>query len=230
MLVLGVLALRLALTDAYLAYVRPGMKLLLIGAGAVLVALGGTVLLGRRAWSGDVPDHDDTAGHRHAPMVAWLLILPVLAIALVAPAPLGAFAAARAANQPPGPAPISFDPLPARRDGAVDLTLKDFTARAFYDRRSLSGVPVRLLGFAAPDPHGGGFLLVRFVLTCCAADGRPVKVAIRGVAPPYPATNTWVELVGTWRPTAIEAEDPPPPELVAASVRPIPPPTEPYLT
>jgi uncharacterized repeat protein (TIGR03943 family) len=153
----------------------------------------------------------------------------VLAIALVAPAPLGAFAAGRQPANALVPPAAPLPPLPAPTAGAVDLTLSEFGLRAVYDEhRSLAGVPVRLVGFAAPAREGDGFLLVRFVLTCCAADGRPVRVAIRRTNPPYPKPDTWVEVVGTWRPGPAGGESGRPPELIAQQVRPVPAPERPY--
>jgi uncharacterized repeat protein (TIGR03943 family) len=240
MLALGVLAIRLALSDAYLAYVKPGLKPFLILAGLVLVGLGGAVLLDwRRLGEGHGDGDTDGESERHsynhghgrgpAPAVAWLLVLPVLAIALIAPAPLGAFAARRQPANVFVPPAAALPPLPAPTGGAVDLTLSEFGLRAIYDaQRSLAGVPVRLVGFAAPDPQGDGYLLVRFVLTCCAADGRPVRVAIRGAEPPYPKADTWIEVIGTWRPGPTGGESGRPPELVAQQVRPVPAPERPY--
>ena len=36
-----------------------------------------------------------------------------------------------------------------------------------------------------------GFLLTRFLVSCCAADGVPIQVAVRGVETAYP-DDTWV--------------------------------------
>ncbi|HEV7686041.1 MAG TPA: TIGR03943 family protein, partial [Acidimicrobiia bacterium] len=188
-LALGALALRLGLTDAHLAYIRPAMGPVLALAGAVLVVLGGVVLLrpGRVAQVGATETH---GGHDHAgaSRVGWLLVAPILAIAVVVPRPLGAFAANRAAATLPPRARADFGPLPPAGvpGGPVDLSLKEFVGRAIYDEgRSVRGAPVRLVGFVTPDARGGGFLLTRFVVTCCAADARPLRVAIRGVAPPW---------------------------------------------
>jgi uncharacterized repeat protein (TIGR03943 family) len=93
----------------------------------------------------------------------------------------------------------------------------------------LKGVPVRLIGFAAPVAAGDGFLLTRFVLTCCAADARPVRVAVRGAGPPWPAPDTWLEVVGTWRAERRDAEDEHPPVLDASELRSVPAPANPYL-
>ena len=236
LLALGALALRLGLTDAHLAYIRPAMGPLLALAGAVLVLLGVVVLLhpqGRGAAVGGTT-HGLGDGHDHtgASRVAWLLVAPILAIAVVVPRPLGAFAANRAASTLPPVTRAAIGPLPrpAVPGGPVDLTLKEFVGRAVYDQgRSLRETPVRLLGFVTPDSRGGGFLLTRFIVTCCAADARPLRVAIRGLAPPWPAQDTWLEVTGTWRPEVRDVEDQRPPIVDTTGVQAVSPPASPYL-
>jgi uncharacterized repeat protein (TIGR03943 family) len=234
LLALGALALRLGLTDAHLAYIRPAMGPVLALAGAVLVVLGGVVLLrpGLRVASVGGATHGHGHDHAGTSRVAWLLIAPILAIAVVVPGPLGAFAANRAAATLPTPTRADFGPLPAPAvpGGPVDLSVKEFVGRAVYDQgRSVRGAPVRLQGFVTADARGGGFLLTRFIVTCCAADARPLRVAIRGLAPPWPAPDTWLEVTGTWRPEQRTAEDTRPPILDATDLRPIPAPASPYL-
>jgi len=235
LLALGALALRLGLTDAHLAYIRPAMGPVLALAGAVLAVLGGVVLLrpGRGAASAAAVQ---AAGHGHdhigTSRVAWLLVAPILAIAIVVPRPLGAFAANRAAATLPPPSRADLGPLPAPAvpGGPVDLSLKEFVGRAVYDQgRSVRGRPVRLEGFVTPDARGGGFLLTRFIVTCCAADARALRVAVRGLAPPWPVPDTWLAVTGTWRPEQRTAEDQRPPVLDATDLRPIPAPAGPYL-
>jgi uncharacterized repeat protein (TIGR03943 family) len=225
---LGALALRLGLTDAHLAYIQPLMGPALALAGAVLALLGGVVLL--RAGRGRDHDH---GGHNHdhgtASRVGWLLVAPILAIAVVAPSPLGAFAANRAPTTLPTPT-RDFGPLPAATAGAVDLPLTEFVGRAVYGQgRSLHGVPVRLVGFATSDSRREGFLLTRFVISCCAADARPVRVAIQSGQPPWPAPDTWLEVTGTWRPETRSAEDTRPPSLDLTGLRTVPAPANQYL-
>jgi len=227
-LALGALALRLGLTDAHLAYIRPHMGPPLAVAGAVLVVLGGVVLL-RSGRGRPAEGHDHGPDHGAASRVGWLLVAPILAIAVVAPSPLGAFAANRAPTTLPTPT-RDFGPLPAASGGGVDLSLTEFVGRARYGQgRSLQGTPVRLVGFVAGDTRGGGFLLTRFVISCCAADARPVRVAIRGGEPPGPAPDTWLEVTGTWHPETRSAEDSRPPILDLTSLRTVPAPANPYL-
>lgn len=234
LLALGALSVRLGVTDAHLAYIRPAMGPVLAAAGAVLAALGGAVLLRpegpRRAAAGGGLHgaHGDAGSSR----VAWLLVAPILAIALVVPRPLGAFAARRAAASLSRPTRADYGPLPkpAVPGGPIDLTVKEFVGRARADRgRFLQGAPVRLIGFVTPDSRGGGFLLTRFVVTCCAADARPIRVAVRGVSPPWPAADTWLAVTGQWRPEVWTAEDQHPPVLDATVTAPVAAPASPYL-
>jgi uncharacterized membrane protein YcgQ (UPF0703/DUF1980 family) len=36
------------------------------------------------------------------------------------------------------------------------------------------------------------------VLTCCAADGRPIKIGLGGTAPIDAPANSWVQVVGVY--------------------------------
>jgi uncharacterized repeat protein (TIGR03943 family) len=140
----------------------------------------------------DGPEHD----HGHGPRVAWLLLLPIFAIFLVAPPALGSYAAGRGGNdiaQPQGDS--SFAPLP---DGdPVTTTLADYATRAIWDQgRSLQARRIRLLGFVSPRP-GGGYYVTRLVITCCAADARPIKIAVQGQAGQF-APDSWIAVTGSY--------------------------------
>jgi uncharacterized repeat protein (TIGR03943 family) len=83
-------------------------------------------------------------------------------------------------------------PLPAPINGAVELTLTEFATRALYAPDSLAGTPLRLSGFALPEQDS--WSLARIALSCCAADGRPVRV--KAVGAPAPPADSWVVLEG----------------------------------
>jgi len=227
----GVVA-RMALADTYLLYVKAGMRPLLLLSAAVLLVLGGLRLAASLRSPRAGEHHPDLGGE----WAGWLLVVPVLAVALVTPSPLGAFAAGRSAPRPPVVAAgSSFEPLAPGPDGVADLTVTNFLRRALFDeRRSLDGARVRLVGLVAPDPSitpgsPGGFRLTRFVLTCCAADARPMQVAVRSLPATVPPTDAWVEVVGTWRPGSGAARAGGPlPELDAERVGQVRRPAEPY--
>ena len=208
LLAVGGIAIRLGVTNAALAYVRPGMRPLLAVAGTFLVVMG--LLTVRRAFRGqpdelDLHGHaDDGHGHQpgHGPAVAWLLTLPLLALLLIAPPPLGAFAANRQSDRPLADTGSEFGPLPEpAADGTIPLKVSDYVYRALYDKKeSLKGKTVQLTGFVtkAEEP-GAAFQLTRFMIACCAADGQAIDVVVR-TDQPAPPVDTWLELVGTWEP------------------------------
>jgi uncharacterized repeat protein (TIGR03943 family) len=228
LVLVGGAVLRISLGGTYLRYVKEGLQPFLLAAGAVLVALGVLALVGGRGrdpWhgAGEGPGH----GPDHGPAVAWLLVLPVLAIFLVAPPALGSYAAARDANAIAAPTGESdFPPLP---DGEpVRVSLMDYATRAVWDEgRTLAGRTVRLTGFVTPR-EGGNWYLTRIALTCCAADGLALKVDVRG-APDYPA-DTWVEVTGRWVPGGGVMNDEAIPRVEATDVVEVAQPRNPYDT
>ncbi|MBW3609791.1 MAG: TIGR03943 family protein [Actinobacteria bacterium] len=206
LLAVGGITIRLGVTDAALAYVKPGIQPLLAVAGGFLVVIGLLTVI--RAFRGK-PDELDLHGHAdhghghqpgHGPAVAWLLTLPLLALLLIAPPPLGAFAASRQSDRPPAVTGSDFGPLPEpAADGAIPMKVSEYVYRALYDEQeSLKGKTVRLTGFVttAEEP-GAAFQLTRFMLACCAADGQAVNVVVR-TDQPAPPVDTWLELDGTW--------------------------------
>lgn len=215
---------RLALTGAHRRYVRPGLALYLVASGALLiVAAAFTWWRGRSALAGDHDDdhHDHDDGHRPS-RVGWLLVAPVAVLFVVAPPALGSFALSRSmATVSPGGG--SFTDL--HGPGPVEMLVKEFDERAF-DRGGVSfaGVPVRMIGFVARD-DGEGFLIARFQIACCAADGRANAARILGFSGPAPSTDAWVEVIGRFEAGAGDQEAP---RLRVESVRPVAIPDDPY--
>jgi uncharacterized repeat protein (TIGR03943 family) len=243
---MGAVAVRLVQTGLYLRYLKPGMGPWLAATGVALAVLGGLTLLeGRRRHraapaamvdgSGHAPGDGDAhhaTGHG-APSVAWLLLLPILTLSFVAPQALGSYAANRQSVRIPEPSSPEFPPLPEEVDGAVPIRFLDFLTRAVYDeKRSLEGVRVRMSGFAMPDIRDArGFLLARFLLACCAADGRAMKLDVVGWRGEDPPADSWLVVEGTWVPRDPPGEGDPQdfiPELRLLSWERIPAPRDPY--
>ncbi|MFF9058812.1 TIGR03943 family putative permease subunit [Streptomyces sp. NPDC014882] len=227
---LGASLLHAGTTDLYLRYVKAGLRPLLLAAGAVLVA---TALA--TAWyewrathrkeDPATPRSQDRRSHPE-PGVSWLLVLPLLALILVAPPALGSYSATRAGTalqEPPAyPALPAADPL--------RLGLADYAARAAYDDgRTLTGRRIQLTGFLALDRDGTPYL-VRMALNCCAADAQPVKVGLTGRIPPVLQPDTWLVITGTYTPHRVKdpVNDGPIPFIEVAEARPTPTPKDPY--
>ncbi len=138
-----------------------------------------------------------------APAVGWLLLLPLLVLIAVAPTGLGAAAASRVEAFTPNERLSRFEPLDASA-GPVDMRVYDFLERAVWDPdASLDGVTVRLEGLVVNDDRTpDGFMLTRFLVSCCAADGIPLQVALRGVDQTF-EDDTWVVAEVVWRPPEV---------------------------
>jgi uncharacterized repeat protein (TIGR03943 family) len=223
LLLAGGALLRISLlSDLYLRYVKPGLRLPLIASGALLVLLGLAGALRDRHPAHQAAEPDHGHPHPHAdgvPRSAWLLILPVLLLLFFAPPALGSFIAAR-----DGSGAIArrtaFAELPPR--GVVPLSLSDFTARALWDdKESLRGRTVLLTGFVVPGADGT-WQLSRVIVSCCAADAQVVKIQVRGLA--APPADTWVQVTGVWRPDPGAQL----PVLDAAALTRVPAPSNPY--
>jgi len=206
MLLFGGAIVRASVTDLYLRYVKEGLRPFLIAAGALLVA--GAVMT---LWSeltdrpGPGPGHDaETAGHdhpHHEPRVGWLLILPVVGLLLVAPPALGSYAAGQAGTVLTAPTSDSDYPVLPPGDPAP-VSLLDYASRAVFDGgKTLTGRTLQLTGFLTSGPDGEP-MLTRIVLSCCAADGRPIKIGLTGDVPTGVPADTWVRVLGGYSPRA----------------------------
>jgi putative membrane protein len=214
---MGVAVLRASSTDLYLRYVKAGLRPLLLVAGIVLIAAAVATVwyelkaarAGReeqrdgRCGDGehghgqdvDGQDADGQLGHGHRePRVSWLLVLPLLALILVAPPAPGSYSAMRAGTALK-PLP-DFPALPS--SGTLRLDVGDYAGRAVFDHgRRLGDRRIKMTGFVALD-RGGAPYLTRMVLNCCAADAQPIKVRLSGELPPTLQPDTWLEVTGTY--------------------------------
>lgn len=217
---LGTALTRVSLTDLYLRYVKQAMQPFLLATGILLFVLGLWALWdllreGRSETASDSVAAVDVGaeahdGHDHGGMrIAWLLMLPVLSILLIAPPALGAFTAERENSTVAAPGTdFGFDPLPAT--DPVVLTLNDYAIRAVWDTPgALAGRTFEMVGFVTPIPAAKlpadtpagepvNWWLTRLSLACCAADANATKiVAVGGEELP---ANTWVRVTGRWIP------------------------------
>ncbi|MFZ4486029.1 MAG: TIGR03943 family putative permease subunit [Candidatus Nanopelagicales bacterium] len=210
LLLVGIATLRISWGTTYLNYVKESMRPWLLVSGVILVVLGAWLLIDAmraRPASGAKGDEPGTPtegaddGHAHSgPRAAWLLLIPVLTIFLVAPPALGAYSASRDTTNSIA-TDRSMAPLPP--GDPVTLYLSDYVTRAVWDGgRTLVGRSVSLTGFVLAQPDGS-WLLARMQLNCCAADAFASKV--RPVNTPPDAglltEGSWVTLTGTWIPS-----------------------------
>jgi uncharacterized repeat protein (TIGR03943 family) len=187
LLLVGAAVFRASVTDLYLRYVKEGLRPFLIAAGVLLIA-GGVMTL----WYEFKGVKEDDHGHRLG--TAWLLVVPVLALLMVVPPALGSFAAGRTGTSLPQAS--DFGPMPAGDPAKISVI--EYASRAVFDHgRSLGERRVRMTGFLVPGPNGQVYL-TRMILTCCAADARPVKVGLTGDVPTGLKPDTWVDVTGQY--------------------------------
>lgn len=227
LVLLGGALLKISFTGAYLNYVKAAHQWLLIAGGAVMVLLAlvsiARDLLDARA--AQVAGHE---GHSHASAGAWLLMLPVLAVFLVAPPALGADAVTRAGGNRPPVIDTSevFPPLPP--GDVIPLTLTEFSARAAWDKgNSLNDRKIQLTGFIARE--GSVTYIARVTIGCCAADGFPLKARLDDN--PDVATlpaDTWINAVVTVKPNTSTRDNDFTPATTTHTLTQIPQPEDPY--
>ena len=214
---------RIALSGAYLNYVKSGMKPYLLVSAAVLLALGAMALVDalrkperhlatlpsmpttrvglrapsmlRRPEAIDVTGHND--GHDHGSMRAAWLLLPVAAIFLIAPGPW--VPTPRHDRRRVSPHRVRASNSIRCPPGIPWPSAGRFRDASHLGRRQdARGRTVDLVGFVTPTSDGQ-WQLTRMSLTCCAADAVTVKVQPKGDVAPLPA-NAWVTVTGTYEP------------------------------
>ena len=235
LILVGGAVLRITIGDTFLNYVQEAMRPWLLLSGGILVVLGVLALIdsirqGRAADDEQTPhdepqEHDDGHGHGHGgPRAAWLLLLPVLAIFLIAPPALGAYAAARDVNNSAPTGEAKAPPLPPGDPAPV--TVAEYVGRAVWDDGlTLVDRTVEMTGFVTPDP-AGGWWISRMAVACCAADAIASKVKVLEV-PDLPA-DTWVTITGRWVPGGGTKTDTAIPLIEVLTLEEVPQPKNPY--
>ncbi|MEQ0560948.1 TIGR03943 family protein [Amycolatopsis sp. NEAU-NG30] len=246
LILLGGALVKIAVNGDYLRYVKPAQQPWVIAGGAVMVLLGAVAivrdLLAARAKvaagaePGTAPDLPEAAGHgaadhghAHSTRPAWLLLVPVLAVFLVAPPALGSDSVIRTESRAPSSAAAAnaaaFPPLPA--GDVVPLAVNEFVSRAGWDKAgTLDDRTVALTGFVVHTE--GNTLLARLVISCCAADAFPVTVRLRGGEADHLASDTWIKVTGRVVPGTATKENSYTPDFTPASVTTVPTPKDPY--
>lgn len=230
LVLLGGALLKISFTGIYTRYVKPSHQWLLIVAGVVMVALAAVSIVREIKGARDLDDH----GHVHNARSAWLLLLPVLAVFLVAPPALGADsvsrssgnqAAAAAVPSTEGEGSALFPELPP--GDPIAVTLSDFAARAAWDRgHSLDNRDARLVGFVVQE--GDDTYVARLAIGCCAADAFPVKVKLTGKELSHLADDSWIDVVVRLRPGTATKANEYVPAVTVHEVRQVPEPEDPY--
>jgi uncharacterized repeat protein (TIGR03943 family) len=93
--------------------------------------------------------------------------------------------------------------LPKNKQGQVQAQVVDFlyAAKLPEVREQLENQPVEVIGQLMPaktnNPKGNRCVVVRMMMTCCAADAQPVALPIEPQQMPDLPDMTWVKVTGT---------------------------------
>ena len=170
------------------------------------------------------------AGHRTARParsdVAGLaaLLLPIVAVATIPSADLGALAASRKSISGVGAAAAISppEPKPGHAPSFIDIHYANESADYAAAVGIVDGIELELTGFVSQETSSGTFELARFYVSCCAADAIPYSVLVSFEDGSY-ELNRWLRVRGT------VAETPDGFLLQADSIDPVEPPDDPYL-
>jgi uncharacterized repeat protein (TIGR03943 family) len=223
LILLGGALLKLSFTDMYLRYVKAGLQPLLIAAGATMILLACLAIV--RDLRGAQEVHDD---HEHkSSRSPWMLLLPVLAVFLIAPPALGADTVNRSDRNAAQEAK-SANGFAALPEGAViPLSLGEFVTRtAWDDSGSLDNRVVKLTGFVVRK--NDSTYVARLAISCCAADASPIKVRMTGAGFDSMPTDQWVEVTGKVVPKSATKETAYVPTFTVAEIAPIATPVDTY--
>jgi uncharacterized repeat protein (TIGR03943 family) len=223
LVLVGGALVKITLDGTYLRYVKPTAQPFVLTAGVVIIALGMVAIVR------DVVAAPGDHGHHHAGHWAWLLMLPVLTIFLIAPPALGADSVLRAGNRTAPSiaqqAAAAFPPLP--KDVVVPMSMSEFITRSVWDTSdSLDGRTVALTGFVV---HDNGFdYVARLVITCCAADATPMRVMLTGQLAARLPNDQWVQVAGRLRRGSATTANGYTPTLTVVSLTTVTAPADPY--
>lgn len=205
----GIFILSLFLRNVMTLYINPGYVLPTTVAGAVLVAL--AVVRATRPSATACADDccADSAcdcNHDSVKMRTYALLgLPLLLAALFPPRSLADFSANQRGPQVAGMTVLHGASSVKRVSLSVDtrgFSMMDWVGALSADPnpRDYSGKPVRISGVVlhAPGSVPSGYIMViRYMVTCCIADARPVGLVVRDSSHGSLKDNQWVTVEGT---------------------------------
>lgn len=202
-----------------LFYVRAGMTLPLVAAGAVLVGLGLAAMT-------------QMAVPHHVPKSVIIVAVPIIFLLVIQPGPLSVDtglaydgfgrAPVRSSIVIPRSAVVGADASVEQiGDHAVEVDPGQFLYAVEQQSAKFGTVAVRMIGQVDVDSDGVS-RLVRFRIICCAADA--IRVSVKLDDPLELEAGTWVSVTGQWDGDTTD------PGLRVASAVEIEQPENPYLS
>lgn len=215
----GIFILSLFARNALTLYINPSYVWPSTLAGVVLIGLA----LVRLTVRGDavcdcgVSECGGDCGSEHTPRRLWpyaFLCVPLVLAVLVPPRGLADFSARQRGLQIAGLTSVRGAGTVKRVSLSVDtraFNLQDWVGALSADPnpRDYMGKPVRLTGIVIHDSASvpPGFIMVlRYQVTCCIADARPVGLIVRDSSHGALKDNQWVTVTGTMGETSFSGQ------------------------
>ncbi|MBU8832777.1 TIGR03943 family putative permease subunit [Mycolicibacterium goodii] len=227
LLLIGVSTAIITVTGSYTRYVKPSLLPFLAATAGLLIALALVAIVRdiRRGGHGD--DDSDNQDHSHRRGVAWLLLIPIVLLAFVAPPAIRPDAAS-VTEVADDSVRRPFPPLPEGH--APEISLPDVLIRIAQDSAAtLDGRTITVTGFTMRD--GDHIDLARIVIICCAADAQLARIRLAGPAAAQAVTypeNSWIKVEGTVAAAQDDSTRRTLPTMTAVRLSRIDPPPHPY--
>lgn len=205
----GIFILSLYVRGVMTLYSNPSYVFPTTLAGGVLLLLAGVRLVRSVASTCSCDDcADGSCGCETASPKVWpyaLLAIPLLIALAFPPRSLAAFSARQRGLQIAGVTTISNTTGVRRVSLSVDtrsFTMQDWVGAlsAAPNPRDYTGKPVTVTGMVLHRPAGvppGYTMVIRYQVTCCIADARPVGLVVKDTSHGGPADNQRVTVTGT---------------------------------
>lgn len=204
----GIFILSLFFRHVMTWYINPGYVWSTTLAGGVLLGIGAVGMARRRAPSCESCDTDSDCGCAEAPTHVWkyaLLSLPLVLALIFPPRGLAAFSANERGPQIAGVNAVHGVTAMRRVSLSVDtrsFSMQDWVGALSADPnpRDYKGKPVRVSGMilhASASVPAGYVMVMRYLVTCCIADARPVGVIVKDTSHGALRDSQWVTVTGT---------------------------------
>ena len=204
----GVFILSLFARNVMTWYINPAYVPSTTLAGVVLVGIGAVGLAWRRETACEDCAADCTCQTGNLSPRIWtyaLLSLPLLLAVLFPPRGLAAFSANERGPQIAGIAAVHGLTTLHRVSLAVDtrsFSMQDWVGALSADPnpRDYAGKPVKVTGMvlhASASVPSGYVMVMRYLVTCCIADARPVGVIVQDTSHGAFKDSQWVTVTGT---------------------------------
>jgi putative membrane protein len=204
----GVFILSLFARGVMTWYINPGYVWSTTLAGAVLCGIGAVGLTRRQATTCESCGTDCDCGCGESSPRAWtygLLSLPLFLALIFPPRGLAAFSANERGPQIAGISAVHGIGAVRRVSLSVDtrsFSMQDWVGALSADPnpRDYKGKPVRVSGMilhASASVPAGYVMVMRYLVTCCIADARPVGVIVKDTSHGALRDSQWVTVTGT---------------------------------